>query len=206
MTGRFPSPAFGLLALAIAACWLVACERIQPVRTLPSWVRGIYIPMVRNSTTEPGLEEVVTRLTQEAFLSDGRVDVVAKRRADLQLIATIKAFRIVIDDTDSDEIAEFKEIRMLTDVALYDPYDPERPVADLGTIMTNRVYAADPRSVNYVIEPVAKERALDLLARQIVARTISGFPRQLRGLPKGARVPRDIRPASQRGNVFQNRR
>src|SRR2546426_6873593 len=88
----------------------IACQRIQPVRTLPDWVRGIYIPMVQNKSTEPGVEEVVTRLAQEEFLADGRVRIVPKEQADLQLVATIKEWRVLVDSYNNDRIPRLEKV------------------------------------------------------------------------------------------------
>ncbi len=168
---------------------LGACQRVLPVRTLPAWVRGVYIPMVGNETFEPGLEELATRLTQEEFLANGQLRIVRKAEADLQLVAIIKDYFIRIDRTDSDDIPEIEELTILTGLKLYDPMNPEVPLADLGQIETIMLYNSDPRSIGYTPEPDLKERALRLLARQIVNRTIYGFPTSLRNLPPGVEIP-----------------
>lgn len=139
-------------------------------------------------------------------MADGRLLIVSKRRADLKLVATILDYRILVDDEDSDDIPRLKEILMTTEVALYDPFDDERPVANLGIIRTSTLVASDPRSTNYQVEPDAKRFAMNLLARQIVNRTINGFPETLRGLPKGVKPPRGSQPGSGAArNVFRNR-
>ena len=194
------------LAMIALAAGLLSCERIYPVRTLPNWVRGIYIPMIRNTSTELGVEEIVTRMTQEEFLADGRIRIVRKGEADLELVATIESYRIRLDDTDSDAIHETEEIIILTRLQLYDPFNPDRPVADLGMIETTSFYNADPRSIGHVIGPDAKRYALSLLARQIVDRTINGFPASLANLPPGAELPQILRPDSAaRRNILRNR-
>ena len=205
-----PNPRFPLFArsllIVVAAGLLGGCERIYPVRTLPGWVRGIYIPMMKNETSEPGLIELATRSTQEEFMADGRLLIVPKRDADLKLVATILDYRILVDRRDSDYIPRVEEIIMLTKVELYDPFDDEKPIAHLGVIRTSTLVASDPRSTNYMIEPEAKRSAMNLLARQIVNRTINGFPETLRGLPKGVSVPRGPQPGSgSPSNVFRNR-
>lgn len=193
--------------VVFAACaMLSSCERIKPVRTLPSWVRGIYVPMFKNATTEPGLEEVATRATQEEFLADGRVDIVRKADADLQLRAEIKEYRISVYQEGDDDIPEDNVIHMVTSVRLYDPFDDETPVADLGDIFTVYRYNSDPRSVSYDVEPDVKRRILRLLGRQIVAQTITGFPVALRGQGEDAPRPKTIQPASAGGDIFRRNR
>jgi len=67
------------LAMSLLMLLTAGCERIAPIRTLPSWVRGVYIPVFKNKTYEPQIEEDATRYTQETFLRDGRVDIVRRR-------------------------------------------------------------------------------------------------------------------------------
>jgi hypothetical protein len=173
-------------ALTAALLAAGACERVQPRRTLPGWVRGVYVPMFTNKTTEPGLEELATRLTQEEFLADGRVNVVRKRDADLQLVASIEEYRIRVEDTDNDNIPSIHEVTISASLQLFDPLAPDRPLADLGRIDLRTYHNADPRSIGYAIEPEVKRLVMEGLARRIVDRTIHGFPSALDALPTGA--------------------
>lgn len=177
------------IALIFGVGLLSGCESIQPVRTLPAWVRGMYIPMFENQTPEPGLEEIATQLTQEEFLADGRVRIVKKKDADLILKASIVDYQVYVDDLSDDAIASRSVITLLTDLKLYDPLDPDRPMANLGRIETISTFNSDARSSRYVTKPDAIRNALENLAQQIVAQTITGFPTQLRDIPDGVVIP-----------------
>lgn len=184
----------GLCLLVASVLALPACETIRPVRTLPSWVRGIYIPMIENTSTEPGLEEVATQLTQEEFLADGRVRIVQKRDADLILKAKITDYWVTIDDLSDEDIPSREAINMITELRLYDPLDPDQPMASLGVIETLTTFRSDTRSARYIVKPDADRQALEQLARQIVDRTITGFPSQLRDIPDGVVIPNQNAP------------
>src|SRR5689334_18333586 len=123
-----PRPAlFGLFLILLLGA---GCQRVAPVRTLPSWVRGIYIPVFKNSTVEPGIEDVATRLTQEAFLNDGRVDVVPKDRADLVLKVEIINWRAETARTRGDYIGRTSDVTLTVGIKMYDPFDLDKPMAD----------------------------------------------------------------------------
>lgn len=166
-----------------------ACERIAPVRTLPSWVRGVYVPMIKNKTVEPQIEETITRLTEEAFLTDGRVDVVPRQSADLTLVVTITGWESRVSNTSGDHVASDEEVTVTADVKLYEPFDMSKPLADLGPLRVNSGFNIDTRSTSYEVEPDRKERLLRQLADQIVFRTLNGFPTTLRNLPPGVSLP-----------------
>lgn len=177
------------VALIVVTMGLTACETVRPVRTLPAWVRGIYIPMFENDTAEPGLEEIGTQLTQEAFLTDGRVRIVQKRDADLILQGRILEYEVLVADFGDEGVAEEHEIRIFADVRLFDPLDPEVPYVTLEDLEIIRSFNSDARSTRYVIKPDANHRLLEELANEIVRQTISGFPAQLRDIPDGVRLP-----------------
>lgn len=209
---RHPARIAVLLALCATLPLALSCTRVVPVRTLPGWVRGIYVPMVQNRTPEPGLEDLATQLIQQEFLADGRLGVVQKDRADLQLVATIEEFAIREDDFDNDAIASSREATMVVALRLLEPFDDpfeprEEIVADLGLVSTNYRFNSDPRSTFYEPEPDVKRDALTALARQVVFQTITGFPVELQGLPTGAEQPEFLRPREEfRGDLFRSQR
>lgn len=173
---------------------LTACETIRPVRTLPGWVRGVYIPMFENQTAEPGLEEIATQLTQEEFLADGRVRIVQKRDADLILKGTIVNYQVITDSLSDEDIPDRSTVSIVAVIRLFDPLDPEVPLASLDEIVAGDSFRSDVRSSRYVIKPDANRDALKVLAREIVNRTITGFPTRLRDMPDGVTIPSQSGP------------
>lgn len=182
------SPGRALAALA-ALCLLAGCTLVAPVRTLPTWVRGVYIPMVENESFEPGLEDSATRAIQMAFLQDGRVDIVPRRDADLILKGRILEWSSQVSNTSNDEIATNREIVMTVALQLYEPLNEETPLADLGVLKIRDQYYEDVRSVDFVPEPRRRERLMDQLGFRAVETVINGFPTQLQFAPPGALVP-----------------
>lgn len=186
----------GLLGLTLILVLAGACQRIAPIRTLPSWVRGVYIPVFKNKTVEPEVEELATRLAQEAFLNDGRVDIVPKTQADLTLVAEIVGWERKAGRTSSDHIAYTDDITVVASVKLYEPFDMKTPLADLGLIRASMPFRVDTRSVGFEPEPDRKEDLFRSLAGVIVGKVITGFPANLRDLPPGASVPNVRTPQS----------
>ena len=164
---------FMMLTVMLAT---TSCGRLAPHRTLPSWVRGIYIPMIENQTHEPGIETLATRLTQEAFLLDGRVDVVGEDDADLVLKITIDRWESQTSGTSGDKIATSDRITVGAGARLYRHIKDLEPVADLGSITQSEPFMVDTRSSSFVPEPRRRELLLEKLAEEIVHQTVSGFP------------------------------
>ena len=149
-----------MLLLAFAAA---GCQRVAPVRTLPPWVQGVYIPMLVNKSYEPALEEDATRFTQEAFLLDGRLNVVPERTADLILRAEITDWRTRVGGKSGDDIVDQTEYWLSANVHLFEPLATE-PLAELP-------------------EVDRKRELLRTLGEAIMQQTINGFPTNVATVP-----------------------
>jgi hypothetical protein len=182
--------ALGLMTLGLG------CERIAPVRTLPNWVRGIYIPVFHNDSYEPAIEEDVTRLTQEAFLNDGRLSIVGKADADAMLVARIVEWQDESFNASNDKVTSSRYVIVKASVKLCEPFDEKRVIADLGEVNALGIFNSDVRSVRYQSEPDRKQVLLAELANQIVQKTINGFPAA--ETPLGTTPP----PATSPGQIF----
>lgn len=200
------APTAGLLAvLMLAMLAATGCQRVPPVRTLPSWVRGIYIPMVKNSSFEPGMEETATKLIQEEFLADGRLNIVRRDTADLIVSAEITDWNVRVRGSSGDHVADQETITVRADLKLYEPNNMQEPLADLGRILLISGLDTDTRDTRYEPEPDSKRRILTALAQRIVQKTIEGFPAKLQGLPAGVSLPDmpDVEDISSR-DIFQD--
>ena len=160
---------------------LGGCERIMPVRTLPSWVQGIHIPMVHNGTYEPEIEELLTRLTQEIFLADGRIDIVEERHSDLVLAINVVIWDRKTAGASGDDVASDMAYQVTADLKLVEPNNRKIIYAELGQVTTLGRFNTDTRSIRFVPDPDRKHRLCENLAVMILNRTITGVPRKLEG-------------------------
>lgn len=66
-----------------------------PVRTLPEHINSIYIPIFINQTFQYHLGEIITNTIIEAFIKDGRLEVVDKKSADAELKGKVISYEKV---------------------------------------------------------------------------------------------------------------
>ena len=59
---------------------------------IPDNARTLYIPMAKNNTQEPGLEETLSRIIVEEFIVDKRMPLVSKEEADISLQFIITSY------------------------------------------------------------------------------------------------------------------
>ena len=172
----------GLLGVvAVAALLPSGCARVPRARTLDEHIRSVYIPMVKNDSYEPGVEEILTRALQERFLQDGRLLVEADRDADMALECVITQFRNRPIKFEDDEFPWITRAILEATVTAYDPYDYDRafPLGTWERIPVEYEYAGDPRRVLRHTDVDMKRRALERLADRIVTAVIYEPPDDL---------------------------
>ncbi|MCX8036709.1 MAG: LPS assembly lipoprotein LptE [Candidatus Sumerlaeia bacterium] len=165
---------FAVVAVAMAA----ACTRIPPVRILPTHINSIYIVTFENRSYEPGIEEKLTKLTQEEFLLDGRLTVTTRPNADAILAGKIQYYNVLSGRLGTDDFPLSSEIEVVADVSLYDPSDRkrEKPLMTWQNIDARYSYVSDARRIIQMSAEDASEEALRSLARQIVFAVITQRP------------------------------
>lgn len=160
-------------AAALAGC---ACG-VPAARTLPSYIKRIYIPTFRNQSREFGLQAPLTLAIHDAFLSDGRLDPVDNERADVRIEGKIDYFREEPTSLSSDRFPTVERMEMACTVELWDPYDADR-VAPLYRYKIPAViqYVSDTRRSIAETRTEARARLLDQMAQNIVNTILTGGP------------------------------
>jgi len=122
-----------LRSLAVAVCLAgfcagpgIALAWTPPARTLPSYVKRIYIREFKNNSRVFGAQADLTLYVNDEFMLDGRLDVVQSGRSDVRREGKIKFIREESTGLSSDEFPLISMMQMETIVELWDPYDPDR--------------------------------------------------------------------------------
>ncbi len=143
--------------------------------TLPSHLQTIAIPTFTNRTSEPGVENFLTRAVVEAFSTNGRLRVVAQESADSILDGEVTGYEL--QSIAFDPSANVRLYRLLVTMNLR-----YRDVKEEKLLFERRGYQerADFRVAGIVSDTIAREQgalrtaAVDI-ARAIVAFTLERF-------------------------------
>lgn len=169
-----------LLAAAAIGCSIVlsgCVSGLAPARVLPEHIHRIYIPEFKNVSSLYGAQAPLTLAVNDAFMSDGRLDVVQNERADMRLEGHIKDFRKSIVSTSSDRFPLIESMEMVCTIELWDPYDTDRVAPSARyTVSAIVQYVADPRRVIAECETDAHQRLYEGLAQNIVTTVLTGTP------------------------------
>lgn len=159
--------------LALSQGW-AGCSRIPRQRTLPPSIRSITVPMFVNRTPEPQIEAEATRLTQEEFLADGRLNLVGLREADAVVRVTLSEYGTEATAFDEDDFPRASLLRVRASVDIVRNTPDQVSIGGERKVEAVAYTNVDPRRANYEPEPVGRERVLRELGRQIVREVMTG--------------------------------
>lgn len=169
-----------LLFLMGLLLFVAGCQISSRVRTLPEEIQSVYVPIFINITTKPGLEEIVGRATVEAFLSDGRLDVVSSPMADVIVQGIIQDFSDNVSSAESDDFPMMNTMTMRVIVKLYSPDDRLNPLHVFKPFVITRSYVSDVRRSTMVIPEDAREGLMSAVGEKVVQEVITGGFKEIR--------------------------
>jgi len=161
--------AWAFLVLALAGC-----QYTSRIRTLPEEIQSVYVPMFINNTYQPGLEELATRATVEAFLADGRLQVVSPREADVVVQGIIREYSDQVSGSESDEFPMMNTINAKVLVKLYAPNDRLNPLNEYKPFTVSRSYISDVRRMDFTVPEDAIQNLMEALGERVALEVITG--------------------------------
>jgi hypothetical protein len=169
-----------VLKLSQMAAWVflilavTGCQFTSRIRTLPEEIQSVYIPMFINNTYQPGLEELATRATVEAFLADGRLQLVSPREADVVVQGIIQEYTDKVSGTESDEFPMMNTINARAMVKLYASNDRMNPLNEYKSFTVSRSYISDVRRMDLTIPEDAIQNLMEALGERVVLEVLTG--------------------------------
>ena len=160
----------------IATCLAAGCSYYSVSGSLPGHIKTAAVPLFENETTEVGLVESLTDALEEAIISNGSMIIAGEFQADAVVNGSIVD---VIDEADvysKDEVGEQFIIRIFANVTFYDRIK-NRIIWEGNNVEGWARYDASGSSAgeSTVEREEAKNEALDMLAKEIIDETVTGW-------------------------------
>lgn len=164
-----------VLIVAVLGCLLATgCSPVVRERTLPASIRNVYVPMIVNRSSEPGIEEELTASLQQEILADGRLNLVPEKNADAIVKITVTDFDTITRGLDSDDYPTAQLYDLKASMQILENI-PGRPrVGGIRKLSVTHGFGADPRSSGYEPEPRQKERLYKSFGFQTTLELITG--------------------------------
>ena len=163
------------LALALLAMALGGCGYSFSGSSLPGHIRTIAVPVLSNESLDATIADEVTRSLTDRFLEDNRLKIAAESRADCVLEGTVKEYERKVFSYDAGQNPEEYLVVVKVALVLKDRIKNRDLWAD-EALQATATYPAlegvaedDP---NLTAEQEARLEALELLAQDVLARTL----------------------------------
>jgi len=142
---------------------------------LPSHIKSLAVPVFANSTVEFGIADDVTRAVQDAFQTEGRLVLRPEREADSVLRGTVLLYRNRPFSYTQEERATQYEITLAVKL-LYRDLVRNRDLWKEDAFSVRTTYnVVTVGSAPAKTESEARAELVQLLANQIVSRTVQGW-------------------------------
>lgn len=171
---RRPRTVLRAVLVVLFALGLLGCVGRNAERELPPGAADLYVPPFRNESREIALENLLTEAAVQQFLADGRVNLVDEPgKADVVLRGTIARYsrRPVIFN--ARDIVQQYRVQMTARLRLMDP-DTEEVLREVRGVTRRTFYSDEVAPIE--TEEDAQQRVVDQLARDVVRRTLRGWP------------------------------
>ncbi len=159
----------GFILLLCAA----GCAYYSVSGSLPGHIKTAAVPLFENETTEPGIVEDVSAAIVDAIISNGSMQVVGEFQADAVVRGTIVDVLDEADEYSRSEQAKQFRLRIFADVTFFDRVK-NRALWEQANMEGWARYDAGG-GADSITREEAKEKAIEMLAKEIIDKTVSGW-------------------------------
>ena len=166
----------GKYVIPIILFLFAGCSYYSVSGSLPGHIKTAAVPLFENETTETQLVEDVTESVVDAIIANGAMKVVSEFQADAVVNGTIIDVIDEADEYSRDEVAAQFRIRIIAHVSFYDRVK-NRVIWEEERLEGWARYEASGSAVSEdsVSREEGKKKALDMLAKEIIDKTVAGW-------------------------------
>ncbi len=156
------------LALMASGCGIYSFSG----SSLPSHIKTIAVPILRNETLEYDVANEITAAVTQRFIQDGRLKIVGEKRADCVLDARVIAYENKVHNYSADQSPEDYIVLLRVGATLHETAK-NRDLWKDDQITVSAVYSvASGQDQPLTDEKSARAKAIADLAEDILARTM----------------------------------
>ena len=180
-----------VLAAALAACSTADITYRPAEQKLPAHIKRIAVRPFTNKTPQFGLEEKLTLKTIDEFLKDGEYSIAQEDAAQGVIVAEISHYILTPIQYDVNLVPTVYKLNVLVSVRFLDR-DANRYLWEEPALQAVKMYSASTLPGG-MTEEQARESLWEILAKNIVTRTVKGFGST--GSASQKKIPQDQPPA-----------
>ncbi|MBI1799859.1 MAG: LptE family protein [Candidatus Eisenbacteria bacterium] len=165
-----------LVALfAVAALGVGSCAYTTSTAALPPHLKTVAIPVFENGTNEYTLEQDLTDVIVQRFVSDNHLRVVDERSADCVLRGRITLYRNSVFGISPQSLAQEYRVTIAVSVVFKDQVKNRELWSDANLVKYSNYYVQDVPGQTAHTELDGRKLALVKIADEILTRSVQGW-------------------------------
>lgn len=160
------------LGVILSACQTQIIYNPAP-QILPQHIKSIAIKPFSNKSSIFGIEEKLTLKVIDEFIRDGRYPIKVESEAEGIIIGEVKNYIMVPIQYDANMIPTTYKITLNYSIKMIDKIN-NLILWEENTLIANYIFS-DPSLPGGMTEEQAREKLWEIIAKDIVKRTIEGF-------------------------------
>lgn len=167
----------GALSLALAA--LVgagaSCSYSPSPALFPPHLRTLAVPVLRNGTAEPNLEQEVTEAIVNRFVQDNKLRVVSESEADLVLTGTVAKYVNAVFGFNAREQAQEYQVAVTVTLTARDRVKNREMWRDDNLVRTTNYFVVSTPGQTPQDQFTARKDAITKIADAVLNKTVEGW-------------------------------
>ena len=160
----------GALVLGLAGC------SYSPSPALfPPHLRTLAVPVLRNQTTEPNLEQEVTQAIVDRFVQDNKLRVVAESEADLVLSGAVVKYTNAVFGFNANEQAQEYQVAVTVQLTARDRVKNREMWRDDNLVRTTNYFVVATPGQEQKDQYSARKDAIAKIADAVLNKTVEGW-------------------------------
>ncbi len=166
----------GPAALALAfAITVGGCSYSPSPSLFPTHLKTLAVPILKNETTEPNLEQEVTQAIVDRFVQDNKLRVVAEADADLVISGSVVRYTNSVFGFNAREQAEEYQVAVAVRLTARDRVKNREMWRDDNLVHTTNYFVIAPAGQTPQDQYSSRKAAISKIADAVLNKTVEGW-------------------------------
>ena len=162
------------LVLALTAA-VGGCSYSPSPSLFPTHLKTLAVPILKNETTEPNIEQEVTQAIVDRFVQDNKLRVVDEQQADLVISGSVVRYTNSVFGFNAREQAEEYQVAVAVRLTARDRVKNREMWRDDNLIRTTNYFVVAPAGQTPQDQYTSRKDAIEKLADAVLNKTVEGW-------------------------------
>ena len=151
------------------------CSYSPSPSLFPTHLKTLAVPILKNETTEPNIEQEVTQAIVDRFVQDNKLRVVDEQQADLVISGSVVRYTNSVFGFNAREQAEEYQVAVAVRLTARDRVKNREMWRDDNLIRTTNYFVVAPAGQTPQDQYTSRKDAIEKLADAVLNKTVEGW-------------------------------